>query len=107
MFNYIVIFGCAAITYLLAEKCSKKKAPDWYTAVIMFVMYAMLDMAVTYLAMAPLGRITRINTVDGLSELSYGSSAVVMSIIIAVLWGILFGFLKKNVDISADVKGKS
>lgn len=106
MFNYIIIFGCAAITYLLAEKCSKKEAPNWYTAVIMFVMYAMLDMVTTYLALAPLGRITRVNTVDGLSELSYGSSAIFMAIIIAVLWGILFGFLKKNVDVSANVKRK-
>lgn len=106
MFNYLIIFGCAAITYLLAEKCAKKTAPNWYSALITLVMYAMIDMVTTYLVLSPFGRITRVDTVDGITEISYGSSAIFLAIIIALLWGIAFGFLKKNVDIKAEIKNK-
>ena len=104
MFNYLIIFGCAAITYLLAEKCSKKTSPNWYSALISFIMYAMVDMVTTYLILSPFGRIARVDTVDGISEISYGSSAIFLAVLIALLWGIAFGFLKKNVDIKAEIK---
>ena len=104
MFNYLIIFGCGAITYLLAEKCSKKTAPNWYSALISFIMYAMTDMVTTYLILSPFERITRVDTVDGITEISYGSSAIFLAVVIALLWGIAFGFLKKNVDIKAEIK---
>lgn len=106
MFNYLIIFGCGAITYLLAEKCAQKTAANWYSALISLVMYAMTDMVTTYLLLSPFGRITRVDTVDGITEISYGSSAIFLAVIIALLWGIAFGFLKKNVDIKAEITGK-
>lgn len=106
MFNYLIIFGCGAVTYLLAEKCSKKTAPNWYSASITYVMYSMADMLTIYLILSPFGRITRIDTVDGITEISYGSSAILLAVVIALLWGIIFGFLKKNVDIKAEINGK-
>lgn len=106
MFNYLIIFGCGAITYLLAEKCAKKISSNWYSALITFVMYAMIDMVTTYFILSPFGRITRIDTVNGITEISYGNSAIFMAVIIALLWGIVFGFLKKNVDIRAEINGK-
>ncbi|EOS43958.1 hypothetical protein C809_03444 [Lachnospiraceae bacterium MD335] len=106
MFNYLIIFGCGAITYLLAEKCSNKTSPNWYSALITFLMCAMLNMVTTYLILSPFGRITRVDTVDGITEISYGSSAIFLAIIIALLWGIAFGFIKKNVDIKAQINKK-
>ncbi|MDE6912214.1 MAG: hypothetical protein K2P35_00745 [Lachnospiraceae bacterium] len=103
MFNYLIMFGCGAITYLLAEICSKKLSPNWYSALITFVMCTMADMVTTYLALSPFGRITRIDTADGITEISYGSSAIFLAVIIALLWGIILGFLKKNVDINAEI----
>lgn len=106
MFNYLIIFGCAAITYFLAEKSSGRTSPNWYSALITLVMYAMIDMVTTYLLLSPFGRITRVDTVDGITEISYGSSAIFLAVIIALLWGIVFGFLKKNVDIKAEISSK-
>ena len=99
MFNYLIIFGCGAITYLLAEKCSNKTSPNWYSALITFLMCAMLNMVTTYLILSPFGRITRVDTVDGIT-------AIFLAIIIALLWGIAFGFIKKNVDIKAQINKK-
>lgn len=106
MFNYLIIFGCGAITYLLAEKCSKKESSNWYSALITFIMCAMVDMVTTYLILNPFGRISRVDTVDGISEISYGNAAIFLAVIIAMLWGIVFGFLKKNVDIKAEINNK-
>ncbi len=69
-------------------------------------MCAMLNMVTTYLILSPFGRITRVDTVDGITEISYGSSAIFLAIIIALLWGIAFGFIKKNVDIKAQINKK-
>ena len=106
MFNYVIMFGCGAITYLLAEKSSKKLSPNWYSALITFVMCTMIDMVTTYLVLSPFGRITRGDTVDGITEISYGNSAIFLAVIIALLWGIILGFLKKNVDIKAEINQK-
>lgn len=106
MFNYLIIFGCGAITYLLAEKCSQKTAPNWYNALITYVMYSAADMLTIYLILSPFGRITRIDTIYGVTEISYGRSAIFLAVVIALLWGIAFGFLKKNVDIRAEIGDK-
>ena len=104
MFNYMIIFGCGAITYLLAEKCSNKTSSNWYSALITLIMYAMLNMVTTYLILSPFGRITRVDTVDGITEISYGNSAIFVAVIIALLWGIAFGFFKKKADIKVEIK---
>ncbi len=106
MFNYLIILGCGAMTYLLSEKCSGKNAPNWYSAIITYLMYSMTDMMTTYIILSPLGRITRIDRVDGITEISYGNSAMFMAVIIALLWGLVFGFLRKNVDIKVEKRDK-
>lgn len=106
MFNYLMIFGCGAITYLLSEKCSKKRVLSWYNALIIYIMYSMVDMASAYLILSPLGRITRIDTAYGITEISYGRSAIVVSVLIALLWGVVFGFLKKHVDVNVEISEK-
>lgn len=106
MFNYLIIFGCGAVTYLLAEKCSQKTAPNWYNALITYVMYSVVDMLTIYLMLSPFGRIQRIDTADGITEISYGSSAIFLAVVIALLWGIAFGFMKKNVDIRAEINDR-
>lgn len=107
MFNYVIMAGSGAITYLLAQKGSDKKGGKWYKEVITYLMYVMLDMLAVYFCMAPLGRIIRVDsTISGMTELQYGNTAILFSLAIAVVIGIVFMVLKKKVDISAQINTK-
>lgn len=107
MFNYIIMAGSGAITYLLAQKGTDKKGGVWYKEVIEYVMYVMLDMLAVYFCMTPLGRIIRVDsTANGTTELQYGNVAILFSLVISVVMGIVFLFVKKKADISAEIEAK-
>ncbi|MCD8039733.1 MAG: hypothetical protein LUE96_11715 [Lachnospiraceae bacterium] len=107
MFNYVIMAGSGAITYLLVQKCSGKCVERWHDACIEFFMYVMTDMLTVYFCMSPLGRVTRVDDMTGgVSELQYGNMSILFSIVIAVVWGIVFSFLKKKVDVKTEISEK-
>ena len=107
MFNYAIMAGSGAITYLLAQKGSDTKNTKWHQEVIEYFMYVMLDMLTVYFCMAPLGRITRVdNMTNGITEIQYGNTAILFSIAVSVAMGIVFLVMKKKVDVSAEIKRK-
>lgn len=107
MFNYIIMAGNGAITYLLAQKGTDGKNEKWYKSIIEYFMYVMLDMLAAYYCMAPLGRIIRVDDVTrGTTEIQYGNTAILFSIVVAVLMGFVFTAVKKKLDIRAEVESK-
>lgn len=107
MFNYIIMLGNGAITYLLAQKGTDGKNEKWYKAVIEYFMYIMLDMLGVYFCMYPLGRIIKVDDMTrGTTELQYGNTAILVSIVIAVVVGVLSMVVKKKIDVSAEVESK-
>ncbi len=107
MFNYVIIAGSGAITYLMAQKGAEVRCEKWYKEVIAYFMYMMFDMLIVYFCMMPLGRVVRVdNMVSGMTELQYGNTAILFSIAVSVVVGIVFMVLKKKIDVSAEVKPK-
>lgn len=105
MFNYVIMAGSGAITYLLAQKGSGGRNEKWYAAVAEYFMYVMFDMLAVYFCMAPLGRITRVDAVEsGITELQYGNTAILFSIVISAIMGIVFMTVKKKADINAEIE---
>lgn len=107
MFNYIIMVGNGAITYLLAQKGTDGKKEKWYKAVIEYFLYVMLDMLIAYYCMTPLGRIIRVDDMTrGTTEIQYGNTAILFSVIVAVFMGLVFITVKKKIDIRADIERK-
>ena len=107
MFNYVIMAGSGAITYLLVKKCSGKSVKKWHDAWIEYFLYVMLDMLTVYFCMSPLGRVTRVDDmVGGVTELQYGNMSILFSLAAAVVWGIILSFLKKKVDITSEIHKK-
>lgn len=104
MFQFLFIFGPAAVTYLVAQKCSKKKAPDWYTAVIELICYGFLDAIVTIGILFPLGKVKMIAIAEGTNTVQYGYTAFVFSLPIAVLCGVAAAVYKKKVEMHIEIK---
>ena len=104
MFNYVIMVGSGAITYLLVKKCSGKSSEKWHDAWIEFFLYVMLDMLTVYFCMSPLGRVTRVDDmVGGTTEIQYNNMSILFSLAAAIVWGIVLSFLKKKVDITSEI----
>jgi hypothetical protein len=104
MFNYIIILGSGALTYLTVRKCGGDLSGNILNAFIELIVYVMLDMVTTYLCLEPLGRIVLINDLNGRYDLQYGNTAIIFSTIISIIWGIIFSFIRKNVKLELEIK---
>lgn len=105
MFNYVIMAGSGAITYLMAQKGSNRNKEMRIAALAEYFLYVMLDMLVVYFCMAPLGRVTRIDDMTGgATQLQYGNTAILFSIVIAVIMGTVALAVKKKIDITAKIQ---
>ena len=103
MFNYIIIFGTAAITYLVINKLTDYTEKKWYIVIMEFLVYAMINMVTTFLCLNPFGRVSLATLTNGTRDLQYGNTAVLFSILVAIIWGLIFSCIKKNIEISIEV----
>lgn len=104
MFQFLFIFGPAAITYLVAEKCSKKKASGWRTSFIELLCYGFLDAVITIGVLYPLGKVKMIALPDGVNTVQYGYTALIFSVPVAVVCGIAAAVYKKKVQMHIEIE---
>lgn len=106
MFTYLIVLGTGAITFVIEKKLAGKRDDRAVFMVIEYLMYVGIDLVSTYLLLSPTGRITMVQSEAGTSEIVYGSSAIIVSIVLSVIWGLVFAFLNKNVkfDVRIDKK---
>lgn len=104
MFTYLIIFGMGAITFVLEKKLSGRPQENNIFMFVEYLMYTVIDLMTTYFMLEPTGRVTVTQSGSGMNEISYGKSAILISLVIAVLWGCVLAFFHKNVKcrISAD-----
>lgn len=107
MFNYVIMAGSGALSYLLAQKGTEKKNQMWVASLAEYLLYVMLDMVAVYFCMTPLGRVTRVdNKTTGITQIQYGNTAILFALVIAVIVGIAAMVVKKKIDISAEVESR-
>lgn len=104
MYRYLIILGVGAITFELEKKLSKSKNTDGYRTIIQYIMYTTINFVTVYLCLEPIGRISLVTLENGLYEINYGSSAILFSVVIAVIWGVVFAFLHTNMDIQTKIE---
>lgn len=97
MFTYLIIFGLGAITFVIEKKLTDTQNGKNIFMLIEYLMYTVIDLVSTYLLLNPIGRITIIQANTGLYEVVYGSSAIIISLVFAIVWGIVFAFFNKNI----------
>lgn len=97
MFTYLIIFGLGAITFVIEKKLAGTQNGKSVFMLIEYLMYTVINLVSTYLLLSPIGRITTIQTNTGMYEIVYGSSAIIISLVLSIVWGLVFAFLNKNV----------
>lgn len=104
MFTYLIIFGMGAITFVIEKKMTGEQQGNSIFMFIEYLMDTVIDLMTTYFMLDPTGRVTVTQSGSGMNEISYGKSAILISLVIAVLWGCVLAFFHKNVKcrISAD-----
>lgn len=107
LFQFLYIFGPAAITFLIVGKLAERPVTNYFTAAVEFIAYAALDAAITSLLLIPFNRVELILTQDGIRNIQYGKVAYFLSLILAVIVGIAIAALLKRVDISLHITEKT
>ena len=103
MFQFLYVLGPAAITYFTVRKCVKDEPANWYTALIELLAYAMVDAAVMILGLLSSGKVEIVILQNGVKHLQYGGTAVLLSIPVAVICGIVISAVKKGIDMNVRV----
>ena len=106
MFTYLIIFGMGAVTFVIEKKLTGTQQENSLFMFIEYLMYTVIDLVTTYFILEPTGRVTMVQTGGGISEITYGSSAILISLVIAVLWGCVLAFFKKNVKCRIKTDGR-
>jgi len=103
MFQFLYIFGPAAITFLAVRKLSEKPAPDLVTGIAEFIAYAVLDAALTTLLLYPFGRVELVFNSQDIRDIRYGITAFFLSLILAVIVGIAITAIDKRTEIQLQI----
>lgn len=103
MFTYLIIFGLGAVTFVIEKKLTDTQNGKNIFLLIEYLMYTVINLVSTYLLLSPIGRITIIQANTGMYEITYGSSAIIISLVLAIVWGLVFAFLNKNVKCSIKI----
>lgn len=103
MFQFLYLFGPAAITYFTVRKCTKEAPQNWYTALIELISYAMVNAAVMVLFLLSSGKVEIVILQNGMKHLQYGGTAFLLVIPVAVIVGILISVIRKAVDLNINV----
>lgn len=104
MYVYLIILGVGAITFEVEKRLSKSKNEDGYRAIVQYIMYTIVNFVSVYICLEPIGRISLVALENGLYELNYGKSAVLFSVIVAIIWGGIFAFLHTKVTIETKIE---
>lgn len=97
MFTYLVIFGLGAVTFVMEKSLTGTKDGNNIFMLVEYLMYTVIDLISTYLLLSPVGRVTIIQSDTGMHEVVYGSSAIIVSLVLSIIWGLVFAFFRKNV----------
>lgn len=106
MFLFLCTVGAGAITFLISEKCAERRTNDWVHALMELIAYTAIDTAVTLFIMKPINKIQIVIMPNGVKNLQYGLSGFVCALVIAVIWGVVIGAVKKHVDMKVQILPK-
>ncbi len=103
MFQFLYIFGPAAVTFLVVRKITGDSSENAITSVIRFIAYAAIDAALTTLLLLPFGRVEFVIYDSGIRDLRYGFTAFLLSLILAVIAGIGVAAIDKRTELHIEI----
>ncbi len=104
MLQIMVFFGCGAITYLLAEILSGKKAENWYKAFAEWIAYAVCDQFLALLVLLPTNKAAILTTADGTQTIQFYILGYGVFLLASVAVGIFSAILKKKIQIEIEAE---
>ncbi|MCD7885526.1 MAG: hypothetical protein LUI87_17785 [Lachnospiraceae bacterium] len=104
MFQFLYIFGPAAITFLVIQKLSDRPEPTVIRFIVEMIFYALIDAALTTLLLYPIGRVELVFNSEGIRDIRYGVTAFFLSMVLAVVAGIVLVAFDKRVQVEVQVE---
>ena len=104
MLHMMIFFGCGAVTYLLAETLSGKKAENWYRAFAEWFAYAVCDQFLALLILLPTDKAAILTTAEGTQTVQFFIVGYGGFLLAAVAVGIFSAILKKKIQVEIEVE---
>ena len=89
MYQFLCIFGPAAISYLTMHECLRQSADNWYKALIELLLFGAVDVAATLLLMIPFDQAGLLTLSDGSRALYYSIFAFGCSLFVGFATGVI------------------
>lgn len=106
MFQFLCVFGPAAITFLTVYQLMGKPAVNYFIAAVELIAYAAVDAGVLFLILFPMKKIGFAVNSIGIRELRYGGSAFLVSFAVAIAVGIVWAAIAKRMEIGMQITKK-
>ena len=104
MFQFLCVFGPAAVTYLVLHHCLGRRQDRWFDALAELLCYAFLDAAVTFCCMAPIGKASLVLLADGSKELQYSGIAFLFALFAGAVCGVVLAAVRKRLEVRVEVE---
>lgn len=104
MLLMMVFFGSGAITLLLAEKLSGKKAENWYRAFAEWFAYAVCDQFLALMILLPTNKAAILTTAEGTQTIQFYILGYGVFLLAAAAVGIFAAIVKKRIQIEIEVE---
>ena len=99
MYEFMMFFGPAAITYMIVQGLSNKTERNGIFSLIRLTGYAFIDALLTVVLLYPFGRVDEITNNVTEPHLIYGVAALVVSGVIAVLMGLIISVIRSRISV--------
>lgn len=104
MFQFLYLFGPGVLTRLVyvrykqhkTKRLEKEKDKNYLDIVIEIISHSLVNMALTLAILKPFGRVQLVVLADGRMDVHYGVSAILVSIFLAVIIGMILSISEKK-----------
>lgn len=99
MFQFVFIFGTAAVSLLAMEKLSGQKSDSTMTRLLELLIFGLLDVALLYLLLRSIKKLNIVHLAVG-SSLEIGGVALAAAIPVALVVGLVAAVICKQFSVS-------
>lgn len=106
MFEFLCVVGPGVVCYFLSCLLSKRTSNNSFEGVCEIIVYVSLIVMGDLLVLLPLEKVN-ILVENGRMTLVFGGTAYFVAYAFAIVFGVVFAFVKKNMDISVQITEQS
>lgn len=104
MYQFLYLVGPGALSFVLVQFFMKDSSASFISGIAQIIAFSIVNNAIALSLLIPFSKVILILNEDGTSYVQYGTIAILVSLLIAVLLSLVVVMLKKHVSINIRVE---